>query len=654
MSTEYSLPNPAGGAVIRPVHGSSRAGQFLKDVIQGIDSVDIVVFGDSNAGSDASYGYTGGWMDSLASLGIKQYATPIWFTNAEAGNSRVNGLVGRFTYMGWNGDTAAGGGGTNAYSLGNRIAASTASAVAAAVICNRGPAEVYYVRCNTATASTTSTVTLDLSASPTDDAYNNMWLAMGTGHYRILDYNGSTKVATIPTQGAAPTATTYTITTGGLRPAAFRYEPSHVSASTNYYSQTSGPSIRLNPYNALAGGNGAGAQDLQYRVVRSAIGSGGQYKLRAMYAANTTIAASSAFISTAAGSSTLPYATDYTNDSLNFTTTVTGGVPDEIKCAWDGYNVSPASDSQVTGPLTVFWHSVIARNTKGYSVSCLNYNGGATTENLADQVYWSARLIEMALQELRQRQIAAGGSGRVIWYHNSGINGSETPESYITNVSRIIDEVSRIWGKCGFPPSDLSFIVTATHPVVEGDTGAGTWWRQCGLVNSGAKQWVASTSYGDRVTFCDLSALISAQQLKSRNLYQLLSNNLFAAHLRSPILLQIPNDPVAKSVPAWSAARTYAIGEVVSLSGTNYYCIAATTNNTPPNATYWYALPAGSSGYGSSAANGNLWGTSGTNVRFSSYTAANYAGNYGVDIQVASNGYLAMVLNMINSITAYV
>lgn len=652
MATEYSLPNPAGGAVIRPVHGSSRAGQFLKDVIQGIDSVDIVVFGDSNAGSEASYGYTGGWADSLASLGIKQYATPLWFSNAESGNARSGGLIGRFTYVGWSGDSVVGAVG-NSYSLGNRIAAGTASATPAAAITNPRPGEVYYVRCSTATASTTSTITLDLSASASDDAYNNMWLAMGVNHYKILDYNGSTKVATIPTQGAAPTATTYTITTGGLRPYAFRYEPTHIPVSTSFTSGANGPSIRLNPYNALAGGNGSGAQDLQYRVVRSAVGTGGQYKLRAMYATNTTIAASSAFISTAAGSSTLPYATDYTNDSLNFTTTVTGGVPDEIKCAWDGYNVASTSDTQATGPLTVFWHSVIARNTKGYSVSCLNYNGGATTEDLANQVYWSSRLIEMALQELRQRQIAAGGSGRVIWYHNSGINGSETPQSYITNVSRIIDEVSRIWGKCGFPPSDLSFLVTATHPVVEGDPGAGTWWRQCGLVNAGAKQWVASTSYGDRVTFCDLSALISAQQLKSRNLYQLLNNNLYSSHLRNPILLQIPTDTVAKSVPAWSSARTYAIGEVVSLSGTNYYCIAATTNNTPPNATYWYALPAGSSGYGSSVANGNLWGTGGTNVRFT-YTAANQSGNYGADIQVANNGYLAMVLNMINSITAYV
>jgi hypothetical protein len=39
--------------------------------------------------------------------------------------------------------------------------------------------------------------------------------------------------------------------------------------------------------------------------------------------------------------------------------------------------------------------------------------------------------------------------------------------------------------------------------------------------------------------------------------------------------------------------QVYAVGALVSSGGVNYYCIAATTGNAPPNATYWYALPAG-------------------------------------------------------------
>jgi hypothetical protein len=40
-------------------------------------------------------------------------------------------------------------------------------------------------------------------------------------------------------------------------------------------------------------------------------------------------------------------------------------------------------------------------------------------------------------------------------------------------------------------------------------------------------------------------------------------------------------------VQTWSASNTYAIGDVVQLSDLLYYCKAASTNNTPPNTTYW-------------------------------------------------------------------
>ena len=39
--------------------------------------------------------------------------------------------------------------------------------------------------------------------------------------------------------------------------------------------------------------------------------------------------------------------------------------------------------------------------------------------------------------------------------------------------------------------------------------------------------------------------------------------------------------------------RVYSVGDLVASGGTNYYCIATSVNNTPPNPTYWYPLPAG-------------------------------------------------------------
>ena len=48
---------------------------------------------------------------------------------------------------------------------------------------------------------------------------------------------------------------------------------------------------------------------------------------------------------------------------------------------------------------------------------------------------------------------------------------------------------------------------------------------------------------------------------------------------------------LAGSPPAYNGGTAYDIGALVSSGGVNYYCIAATTGNAPPNVTYWYPLP---------------------------------------------------------------
>lgn len=42
--------------------------------------------------------------------------------------------------------------------------------------------------------------------------------------------------------------------------------------------------------------------------------------------------------------------------------------------------------------------------------------------------------------------------------------------------------------------------------------------------------------------------------------------------------------------PAWSNATNYVIGDLVTQAGTRYYAIAASLNQIPPNASFWYPL----------------------------------------------------------------
>lgn len=64
-----------------------------------------------------------------------------------------------------------------------------------------------------------------------------------------------------------------------------------------------------------------------------------------------------------------------------------------------------------------------------------------------------------------------------------------------------------------------------------------------------------------------------------------MGDGYFRVHTEGQTLL-------AGSPGAWSGATAYVIGDLVSSAGANYYCILGHTNQVPPNATYWYAMPA--------------------------------------------------------------
>ena len=49
-------------------------------------------------------------------------------------------------------------------------------------------------------------------------------------------------------------------------------------------------------------------------------------------------------------------------------------------------------------------------------------------------------------------------------------------------------------------------------------------------------------------------------------------------------------EQVRTTPAAWSSLVAYVAGDLVAYSGENYYCVAANTNQAPPNTGYWYQL----------------------------------------------------------------
>jgi hypothetical protein len=545
MFTSFFRKAMLSGGSVPGIYGSRRAGQILSDAVDGTDSVDIIVFGDSNAGSSANCGYGVGWQKAMAAFGAPVYATPLHPSASEdGGNARSGGLFMPWNDYSWGSRIAEDIG--FQYSLSNRIAvAADTDAIALNTLFDS-----YFVREKTARASSSTTLQLDTGASSTDGDYVGNIIsilsgAVGTNitanYAKITAYNGTTKTVTIDTWfSGTPSATaSFLITKFLVKPASFSNAVAFVPAGSSYTSYPPGPSVRIIGGSQLASGTGTAGIALQYRVVYGKFATtGGKFRLRAMKGTNTLVAGSGDFVT----SGGIGYATA----TLPFTSSTTSGVPDQMKCGWDGFNSGDAA-YVATGPVAIFYHSVIRTAYKGFCVSVLNYFGGASTQLLGATLVNMPKYLEAYLKELRERQIAAGGSGRVVWWHNSGINGEESGSSWTTNAAIIRDAVYNVWVTVlGYPAQDLAFVMSVTHPIVAGDPGAGSWATVRPVTSEAAAAWATeSPNDAKNVTYVDIESVLTAAQMKSRNLYQVLPDNtLYGAHLRA--------DPLVNTSPTYS------------------------------------------------------------------------------------------------------
>lgn len=461
MTTAY----PVNDKNSQAIYGSNRAAQFIKDATSGTNSLDVIVFGDSNAGSDALTGYTQGWAQALTNLGIPVYATPMQITSHmdQAGDqNRSGGLFGDFVKTIFYGTSTAGASGTG----------------------------------------TISNISTAVAAADTDA-------------FAFDTYMGD-------------------ISAFGIKPGSFTYDVAYISTGSNYTSPANGGAVWINAGHPMVIGGGAGGVELQYRVVYGTFpGAGGKFRLQALRGVNTQIAGSSSDISTdtPAGLGNHTYATA----TLNFNSPNSATQNSKVICSFDGYN--RLGDWTPLGPVAFIWQSVIRRSYKGHCVSCLNYYGGATSTALANSVVAGGKSLESYIKEIRERQIAAGGTGRVIWWHNSGINmGGETPASWVSAAQQIVVKVKQVWASLGYPEADLAFVMAPSHPTNAGATGDNGWSQERTRVLAAAVNWIkGNNGFADSgVTLVDIGALISAAELSRRDLYQVFQNGKNESHLRSP------------------------------------------------------------------------------------------------------------------------
>jgi hypothetical protein len=302
----------------------------------------------------------------------------------------------------------------------------------------------------------------------------------------------------------------------------------YVDDGVTYTSTGNNNLIELSDTHPMNYGSGTGGAALAYRIVAGTFNGGsGQFKLRA--ANNSTLAnlaTTSSYISSNTGTDGYANASQISDLQLNFNSPST--TPTTLICSWDGMN----SGNSVTGPFACLYHSIIRQSGKGFASNTLMYQSGRTPTLIADQLEYSDKLIDAFIKELRERQIVAGGSGRVLVVVNMGINGSTNDNgvAYIAAANRIIGRVSSRWISTGGSSSQLAFVFTVTHPSTA--SGNATWNTNRPGIVAGVNAWAAGAAGNTCVV--DIGSQYGSYRLNIETLYQ--TGN--TAHLNATTVAQ--------------------------------------------------------------------------------------------------------------------
>lgn len=165
---------------------------------------------------------------------------------------------------------------------------------------------------------------------------------------------------------------------------------------------------------------------------------------------------------------------------------------------------------QTRGPVAIHSHSIY-RPVKGWSVTSHGYQSGETSTQISQKIdAVKGSPLQEHLKELRSRQIAAGGSGRVLVLAHAGVNGTETAAQWVTSMRRLWDAYKSAWSTLGYPTADLAILCWVSHMFSADDTSTGAPTGNMGAMRESAK--AMAQSYPD-MTVADVKQMMPYNRL---------------------------------------------------------------------------------------------------------------------------------------------
>jgi hypothetical protein len=453
------------------VYGSTKAASFLRDAQAGTDSIDVIVIGDSNSGSAllGAWGYYAGISQGLSTLGIPCYGTNLapFVDRSRTGQARFYGT--------WNSTSTTIAKSSN-YVSGLTASVFTPDALATPYsVWNFNTPKVSYGSSTdyqtvsgtisiTGTAGEFSTtvaaqfqvgqvVTISGTLSgATITGYTNP--GAGTPQfYYVIATNGTTTFQLSNTRGGVPVVTTAGTTSGlTLKTGADYDDWLFIPASATSLYQNNGISVDMN--HPLAANGVEQKLRVRYGKVNAANGrfipnvnSAGSVNSLTRLVNGGTGTTNAVSMQLGAGE-TAP--TSFVSETT-FTANGKGHSASAI-----GYNTNGTEFSQ--GPGVLLCQSLY-RVQKGFAVHTHAYQSGETSTDISNVLTQAPNSsLRVWLQEIRERQIAAGGTGRVMLFMHSGINGADTTSTWTAAHTSTWSKYKAVWQELGYSLNDLAIV----------------------------------------------------------------------------------------------------------------------------------------------------------------------------------------------------
>ena len=514
------------------VFGSTRPGTFLTDLINGTNSLDVIIIGDSNTGSALAggYGYLSGMGEALNNLNAPCYGTPLapFIDRSPTGASR--------SYPHWRGTIATIPKDSNFKS---GLQASTSSPTDASAIqysvWNATSPLVSYGAATTQGTLTGVTITSTSGGFQCDSAYlqiNQQVYISGVGSggggpgaltgsidgytnpkvYYISQTNGTTTFSLSESYNGSNVTTVIGDTTGlsFASQADFNdwlYLP-NITVGNIFWSG----GINVDDTHPLATNGVTNFLRVRYGEVPS----GGS-----LYPHVFTMGAANNLTRLFVGSA-VPMIKDGTDPSFlvyeeSFSANGKGHTANAF-----GYNANGTVFSK--GPGALFCQSLY-RKSKGWAIHSHAYQSGEDSTRISNILTdTSSTWLQYQLKEIRERQISAGGAGRVLLFFHSGINGADTSSTWTDAHFTVWKKYKAAWSLLGYPAADIAIIsIVGVQRNSEDTSGDGASLIE---VRKGAQQMAVTNN---DMTVVDVKALMPYTALTAgtgvSSYYQLLNNS---------------------------------------------------------------------------------------------------------------------------------